>query len=127
MANSINVNGCSVCQPGRENYTSFTAKIGRKTVKRWQYDYRTASFSPASGYPSIAAAQSGIYGSLKSSRIMATKKTARTYEVTVDMTWSQSYTVKAKTAAEARRKAWGKFKRRPPKSCFTLMEDRIDE
>ena len=66
MANSINVNGCSVCQPGRENYTSFTAKIGRKTVK-------------------------------------------------------------AKTAAEARRKAWGKFKRRPPKSCFTLMEDRIDE
>lgn len=36
---------------------------------------------------------------------MATKKTARTYEVTVDMTWSQSYTVKAKTAAEARRKA----------------------
>ena len=57
MANSINVNGCSVCQPGRENYTSFTAK----------------------------------------------------------------------TAAEARRKAWGKFKRRPPKSCFTLMEDRIDE
>ena len=58
---------------------------------------------------------------------MATKKTARTYEVTVDMTWSQSYTVKAKTAAEAPRKAWGKFKRRPPKSCFTLMEDRIDE
>ena len=36
MANSINVNGCSVCQPGRENYTSFTAK-------RWQYDYRTES------------------------------------------------------------------------------------
>lgn len=57
---------------------------------------------------------------------MATKKTARTYEVTVDMTWSQSYTVKAKTAAEARRKH-EKFKRRPPKSCFTLMEDRIDE
>lgn len=43
MANSINVNGCSVCQPGRENYTSFRAKIGRKSVKRWQYDYRTAS------------------------------------------------------------------------------------
>lgn len=46
MANSINVNGCSVCQPGRENYTSFTAKIGRKTVKRWQYDYRTESGEP---------------------------------------------------------------------------------
>ena len=58
---------------------------------------------------------------------MTTKKTARTYEVTVDMTWSQSYTVKAKKTAEARRKAWEKFKRRPPKSCFTLMEDRIDE
>ena len=43
MANSINVNGCSVCQPGRENYTSFTAKIGRKSVKRWQYAYRTES------------------------------------------------------------------------------------
>lgn len=107
MANSINVNGCSVCQPGRENYTSFTAKIGRKTVKRWQYDYRTESgeYFPVSGNPSITAAQSGIYGSLKSSRIMATKKAIKTYEVEVSMTWSQSYTVKAKTAAEARRKA----------------------
>lgn len=58
---------------------------------------------------------------------MATKKAARTYEVTVDMTWSKSYTVKAKTAAEARRKVWARFKRYPPKSCFSLMEDRIDE
>jgi hypothetical protein len=58
---------------------------------------------------------------------MATKKVAKIYEVTIDMTWSQSYTVKAKTAAEARRKAWEKFKRHPPKSCFSLMEDRIDE
>lgn len=49
---------------------------------------------------------------------MAAKKATKTYEVEVSMTWSQSYTVKAKTAAEARR---------PPKSCFTLMEDRIDE
>ena len=122
MANSINVNGCSVCQPGRENYTSFTAKIGRKTVKRWQYDYRTES-----GELFSCVGESGIYGSLKSSRIMATKKAIKTYEVEVSMPWSQSYTVKAKTAAEARRKAWEKFKRRPPKSCFTLMEDRIDE
>ena len=53
---------------------------------------------------------------------MAAKKATKTYEVEVSMTWSQSYTVKAKTAAEARRKAWEKFKRRPPKSCFTLME-----
>ena len=36
---------------------------------------------------------------------MATKKAIKTYEVEVSMTWSQSYTVKAKTAAEARRKA----------------------
>lgn len=42
MDNSINVNGCSVCQPG-EKTTRVTAKIGRKTVKRWQYDYRTES------------------------------------------------------------------------------------
>ena len=42
---------------------------------------RIVKHDAASGYPSIAAAQSGIYGSLKSSRIMATKKTARTYEV----------------------------------------------
>ena len=98
MANSINVNGCSVCQPGRENYTSFTAKIGRKTVKRWQYDYRTES----------GELFSCVGESLDNCR-------------------AKSYTVKAKTAAEARRKAWEKFKRRPPKSCFTLMEDRIDE
>lgn len=129
MANSINVNGCSVCQPGRENYTSFTAKIGRKTVKRWQYDYRTESgelFSCVGESLDNCRAKRD-YGSLKSSRIMATKKAIKTYEVEVSMTWSQSYTVKAKTAAEARRKAWEKFKRRPPKSCFTLMEDRIDE
>ena len=129
MANSINVNGCSVCQPGRENYTSFTAKIGRKTVKRWQYDYRTESgelFSCVGVSLDSCRAKRDLWRSQKQ-KDHGTKKTARTYEVTVDMTWSQSYTVKAKTAAEARRKAWGKFKRRPPKSCFTLMEDRIDE
>ena len=98
------------------------SKDGNTTTAR-----RAANYFPVSGNPSITAAQSGIYGSLKSSRIMATKKAIKTYEVEVSMTWSQSYTVKAKTAAEARRKAWEKFKRRPPKSCFTLMEDRIDE
>ena len=36
---------------------------------------------------------------------MAAKKATKTYEVEVSMTWSQSYTVKAKMAAEARRKA----------------------
>lgn len=39
---SMNDNmGCSVCLPGQENYETFTARIGRKTVKRVQYDYRT--------------------------------------------------------------------------------------
>lgn len=38
---TINVNGCSVCVAGQENYTTFNARIGRKNVKRMQYDYRT--------------------------------------------------------------------------------------
>lgn len=41
MKNSINENGCSVCQPGQENYTSYKTRIGRKEIIRWQYDYRT--------------------------------------------------------------------------------------
>lgn len=38
---SINHNGCSVCAAGCENYTTFTTRLGRKSVKRVQYDYRT--------------------------------------------------------------------------------------
>lgn len=34
------VNGCSICAKGTENYESFTTRIGRKRVKRIQYDYR---------------------------------------------------------------------------------------
>lgn len=41
MEKSINVNGCSVCQPGCENYVAFKMRLGRKNVKRIQYDYRT--------------------------------------------------------------------------------------
>ena len=41
--NSINVNGCSVCQSGKENYTTYTTKLGRKRVRMYQYDYRTES------------------------------------------------------------------------------------
>lgn len=41
--NSINENGCSVCQPGKENYTTYTTKLGRKRVRMYQYDYRTES------------------------------------------------------------------------------------
>ena len=32
--------GCSVCATGSENYEAFTTRLGRKTVKRYQYDYR---------------------------------------------------------------------------------------
>lgn len=31
--NSINENGCSVCQPGKENYTTYTTKLGRKRMR----------------------------------------------------------------------------------------------
>ena len=39
--NSINKNGCSVCQPGKENYTTYTTKLRGKRVRMYQYDYRT--------------------------------------------------------------------------------------
>ena len=39
--NSINdERGCSVCQPGKENYTT---KLKGKRVRMYQYDYRTES------------------------------------------------------------------------------------
>ena len=38
---TINDNrGCSVCEAGKENYTTFSTRLGRKQVKRVQYDYR---------------------------------------------------------------------------------------
>ncbi len=50
--------------------------------------------------------------------------TVKEYEVNVDMCWSMNYTVKAKTEGEAKRKAWERFKRNPPRKCFDLMADR---
>ena len=39
---TINDNrGCSVCEAGKENYPTFSTRLGRKQVKRVQYDYRT--------------------------------------------------------------------------------------
>lgn len=35
-------NGCSICAAGSENYETFSIRIGRKRVKRVQYDYRHA-------------------------------------------------------------------------------------
>lgn len=40
---SINVNGCSICQPGSENYCTYTTKLRGKRVKMYQYDYKTDS------------------------------------------------------------------------------------
>lgn len=34
------VNGCSTCQAGREQYESYTQHLGRKTYHLVQYDYR---------------------------------------------------------------------------------------
>lgn len=41
--NSINKNGCSLCQPGKENYTTYNTKLKGKKVRMYQYDYRTES------------------------------------------------------------------------------------
>lgn len=32
--------GCSICTSGSERYETFNTRMGRKTVKRVQYDYR---------------------------------------------------------------------------------------
>lgn len=34
------VNGCSTCAAGQENYEFFTVRNGRKRLNRVQYDYR---------------------------------------------------------------------------------------
>ena len=39
---SINSNGCSVCEAGKENYTIFIAGAFRGT-EYYQYDYRTGT------------------------------------------------------------------------------------
>ncbi len=41
--NTINENGCSVCQPGKENYTTYNTRLRGKRVRMYQYDYRTES------------------------------------------------------------------------------------
>ncbi len=42
--NSINdERGCSVCQPGKENYTTYNTRLRGKRVRMYQYDYRTES------------------------------------------------------------------------------------
>lgn len=41
--NTINENGYSVCQPGKENYTTYNTRLIGKRVRMYQYDYRTES------------------------------------------------------------------------------------
>lgn len=41
LMNSINKDGCSVCQPGCENYCTYTTRLKGKKVRMYQYDYRT--------------------------------------------------------------------------------------
>lgn len=37
----MNLNGCTLCNaPGTERYEEYTAHIGRKSIRRCQYDYR---------------------------------------------------------------------------------------
>lgn len=35
------INGCSTCQAGREQYEFYTQTVGRKRRRLVQYDYRT--------------------------------------------------------------------------------------
>lgn len=48
------------------------------------------------------------------------------FVVNINMTWSEDVKVTAKTASEARKKAWAKFAKRVPKKNFTFLVDRID-
>ena len=41
--NSINKNGYSVCQPGKENYCTYNTRLKGKKVRMYQYDYRIES------------------------------------------------------------------------------------
>lgn len=52
------------------------------------------------------------------------KKPLVDFEVNIDMTWSQTYRVRARTNGEAKQKAWNKFKRNPPKRNFGFLSDK---
>lgn len=53
-------------------------------------------------------------------------KKEKTYKVNVDMKYSMDYEIKASSQAEAKRKAWEKFKKRPQKKLFELLADKVD-
>jgi len=49
----------------------------------------------------------------------------KTYQVNIDMIWSTSRNVKAKSKAEAKKKAWEKFKNKLPKKDFSIDADEL--
>lgn len=51
-------------------------------------------------------------------------KKIKTYLVNIDMKWSQEYSIKAGSATEAKKKAWEKFKKSPPKNLFEILVDK---
>lgn len=48
------------------------------------------------------------------------------FVVNIDMKWSEDIHIKAKNMAEAKKKAWNKFKKRCPKKNFEILADKID-
>ena len=50
-------------------------------------------------------------------------KIKKEYSVNVDMRWSMDYEIKACSETEAKRLAWEKFKKNPPKKCFEISAD----
>lgn len=48
-------------------------------------------------------------------------KKQKTYSVNIDMKWSQDYVIKATSMTEAKKKAWEKFKKNPPKKIFEIL------
>lgn len=54
------------------------------------------------------------------------KMKEKTFSVNIDMVWSMDYVVKAKTKSEAKKKAWDKFKKNPPKKIFRIEPQQED-
>lgn len=51
------------------------------------------------------------------------KKPTKIYIVNIDMKWSEDIDVRAKTAGEAKRKAWAIFKKKLPRKNFDILAD----
>lgn len=51
-------------------------------------------------------------------------KKQNTYQVNIDMKWSEKYTIKAGSATEAKKKAWEKFKKNSPKNLFEILANK---